>query len=293
MDLSEIQPYIRYVNNYSGKYNYIQPKRIIYDFEFMYIMDGSITIFYNDQKYELHKSDLFYFEPNIENYMVLSEKKDLKTHCIHFDWVRPKPDEDFKAEDFYLNSILKPEHASRIPQLINRYTPPPADFNIPNYIPNLPYEKVAKLFVECYYSFILNSTASSLKLQAGFFNILSELAEIYSPDKASSFIHPKIIKSMEYIKEHYTEKIRTEELAKKHHMSPKYFGTVFKKTTGQSINNFVNNLRIFDAKQMLIGTDMSIERISEKLGFSNPFHFSKRFKEAEGLSPLQYRNMTR
>ncbi len=290
MNLEQAEPYIRYVNNYGGKYKYVQPKRILYDYEFMYVMDGTVTIYYGGKRYVLHKSDLFYFRPNVENYMVLDGKSELKTHCIHFDWIRPHPDENFAAEDFYCSPVLKPEHIERIPLLMKRYSPAPDDFEIPNYIRNLPYEKMAELFSDCYYSFSLTSSAARLRLRADFLNIISEINRLYGDDGSAVYMHPIVRKTIEYIKDHYTESICAEQLAERFGMSPKYFGTIFKKSTGKSISAFINDLRIFDAKQMLTGTDMTVESISEQLGFSNPFYFSKRFKEAAGLSPRQYRN---
>lgn len=55
MKLININPYIRYVNNYSPDYSYTEKERIIYDYEFMYIMSGSVVMNYNGNQYFLQR----------------------------------------------------------------------------------------------------------------------------------------------------------------------------------------------------------------------------------------------
>lgn len=71
--------------------------------------------------------------------------------------------------------------------------------------------------------------------------------------------------------------------------SKDYFGKCFKKNTGISYNDFYNRLRIEYAKS-LIGRGMyKTYEISDKLGFSDPDYFTKKFKEATGMTPSAYR----
>ena len=66
--------------------------------------------------------------------------------------------------------------------------------------------------------------------------------------------------------------------------------TEFKHITGKTINEFVIDKRISVSKKILEFTNISIEELSEKCGFSSQSYFTRTFKKKTGLSPTQYRN---
>lgn len=66
----------------------------------------------------------------------------------------------------------------------------------------------------------------------------------------------------------------------------------FKKVTGKTINDFVNDKRIEVSRQILDFTNLSIEEIAQKCGFENQAYFSRVFKKKLGISPSQYRRET-
>ena len=286
--LSEINPYIRFVNNYSANYSHVQPERIIYDYEFMYILKGSITIYYDARKYILEPADLFYFCPGIVNHMETDASTSLITHCIHFDWTHPKPDENFKAEDFYLGSAMSSAQQAKIPLLCRRYTPAPLDFTIPTVIKGLDDSVFRRHFSKCYASFLDTSPLGQLRTKQYFWSIISDLYQVLH-EKEKPALHPKARQAIQYIDHHYTEEITTEKLAASLSVSPKYFGTLFKEGTGKTVSEYVHSLRMYNARQMLIGSNASIHEIAFLLGYTNEFYFSNKFKQSEGVSPLKYR----
>lgn len=74
------------------------------------------------------------------------------------------------------------------------------------------------------------------------------------------------------------------------HLSPSRFAHIFKSLTGTSPIEYKNNLRIENAKNMLINTNASVEEIGFEVGYDNLANFSKAFKNKTGVSPMQYRN---
>ena len=66
--------------------------------------------------------------------------------------------------------------------------------------------------------------------------------------------------------------------------------SIFKKTYGVTPYAYLIMLRIAFAKNLLINTSDSVSSIAERLCFSSPYHFSKIFKEKEGVSPREFRN---
>ena len=294
MMLNDIQPYIRYVNNYRPSCSYVEKERVIYDYELMYVMEGSVKMNYDGQEYDLKKSDIFFLRPGVKNYMSVELEKNFRTHCIHFDWVKPEEEFDFTAEEYYMHSVLSPDHYEKEERLKRRPVCEPVDFNIPTHIQGASYERFAALFSQCYYDFICKTAVSELKLRATFLSIIAGLTEYCNASAEAIIIHPKVAYAIEYIKENYTEQITTPQLADRYNLSPKYFGTIFKAATGKSISDFVLDLRIYAAKELLLATDMTIENIARQMGFQNGFYFSKCFKDKEKISPSGYRSvMTR
>jgi two-component system response regulator YesN len=111
-----------------------------------------------------------------------------------------------------------------------------------------------------------------------------------SQNKAAKSSMPKVIEeSCRYIKERFKEEITLTEMAAFTHFSVSHFSTLFKKHTGSSLVNYVNGLKIDEAKKLLLTTSYSVSEITEIVGFSTTPYFSRVFKTTVGLSPLEYR----
>lgn len=82
----------------------------------------------------------------------------------------------------------------------------------------------------------------------------------------------------EYIAEHYHEPLSIDQLAGMAGLRPKYFGELFKKTFGQSTLDYLTELRISRAKQYLQESDYLLREIAHKVGYSDEFYFSRKFK---------------
>ncbi len=94
---------------------------------------------------------------------------------------------------------------------------------------------------------------------------------------------------IQYMYEHYSQKVTLLELADLVHMSPNYFCSYFKKQTGTSPFTQLTSIRIKQASKFLLQCDDSVERIAGKCGFDNVSFFIRKFKEIQGCTPFQYR----
>ena len=96
-----------------------------------------------------------------------------------------------------------------------------------------------------------------------------------------------------YIHKNYKEKITLQDIAKSVYLHPAYVSDLFKKTTGQNISDYIQNIRIKQAKKLIKDTPQyKIYKIAEQVGFVNEKYFSKVFKEIEGITPNEYRKKT-
>lgn len=99
----------------------------------------------------------------------------------------------------------------------------------------------------------------------------------------------KINTVYKYINAHFQEHISLDEIADKVSMTVPAFCRYFKKTTGKTFTQLVNEHRVVHATKLLNESKMSISDICYECGFNNFSHFNKQFNEFAGKSASQYR----
>lgn len=94
-----------------------------------------------------------------------------------------------------------------------------------------------------------------------------------------------------HIRDHWSENLSVEELAKMAGYHPSYFSRYFKRYMGISPVRYVNEQRMNLAKHLVSTTDEPIKEIAAQLGFPDQFSFSKKFKGQFGVSPSEFRKI--
>ncbi len=107
--------------------------------------------------------------------------------------------------------------------------------------------------------------------------------------EAKNSIPPLILKSIDYINENYHEKQTLEKLAKTFFVAKTTLMYQFKKYTNCSMIDYLLNVRLTKAKEMLLNSKKSVGDIAEACGFSSSNYFGLIFKKKENLSPANYR----
>lgn len=102
-----------------------------------------------------------------------------------------------------------------------------------------------------------------------------------------------ILKAIDYLNDHYNQKLSNAELLEIANLSPYYFIRLFKKETGKTPHEYLLNIKIEKAKELLAYTGYSITEICFLCGFTEHSHFSKVFKKTTGITPLSYRKKFR
>lgn len=104
---------------------------------------------------------------------------------------------------------------------------------------------------------------------------------------ANTSVYAEVV---DYVRSHYSEQINLKKVAKKFFINASYLGRTFQKTVGVSFNEYVNQLRIDEAKRLLVQTDKLIYEIANQVGFIESSYFIVKFTQEVGKSPSEYRN---
>jgi two-component system response regulator YesN len=94
----------------------------------------------------------------------------------------------------------------------------------------------------------------------------------------------------DYIDQHYADAdLSLNEVAGQVNLSPSHFSTVFSQETGQTFKEYLTEVRLRHAKELLRSTTLRSFEISYQIGYSDPHYFSYVFRKHTGLSPKEYR----
>ncbi|KAB8128068.1 response regulator transcription factor [Gracilibacillus oryzae] len=159
-------------------------------------------------------------------------------------------------------------------------------FNISVLLDNMKYETDILESQKYQYFNEINEAFDVREALSSFYDFLAKVETLVFENIDNS---PKIEKLLSYMEEHYMEHLTLSRLADHFHFNPSYISSYFSSHYREGFSEYLNNLRISKAKEMLATTRMSIATISELVGFSDQSYFCRVFKKNTGKSPSNYR----
>ena len=114
-----------------------------------------------------------------------------------------------------------------------------------------------------------------------------------SPEPRMAGFPEPLRAAVEHIRRHFQEKLTLPLLADTAGLSQQHLNRLFQKYLSQSAMEYVNHVRISHAEELLRSSNLTMEEISYKLGFSSPAYFCRVFKKVKGLPPGDERNRIR
>jgi len=98
--------------------------------------------------------------------------------------------------------------------------------------------------------------------------------------------------ALEYISSHYQDELLSlESVSGIVQLNSSYFSALFKKSVGKGFADYIVDLRIRRAKELLVETNVSIANIAMQIGYRDPKHFAKLFKKCCQIKPNEYRKL--
>ena len=278
MKLGDINPHIRFAQRIC----YGVRERTVYvqDCRLFYIVEGSAQIQLNDRCYPLEAHALFYCRGG-SVYTIRCESPftlvaiDFDLTQRRSDWLQPIP--PMVLCERTCPEPMDPRHVQDCP-FLNNHLYLPSAMVLESWV----FGIVDHFFRQ---QFCFRERAGTLLRQ-----ILIELhGMILTEDKDSSLA----TQVLDYIHAHYKEQADNKSIARQLGYHEYYLNRLFAKHMGTSIHSYLIDLRISEAKRLLLNSDIPVTQIAETVGFQNHSYFSSCFLKRVGIQPSRYRDTYR
>ncbi len=244
-------------------------------FQVYYVIKGKIIHHIENNSATLTSGDVFVLPPDIPHYIEASEDVDFYSMSFMPDFFMGTHDGNKLIDDFlyYLkNATFEKIH----PKLSLSYN-------------NCIF--VEPIFKRIMYEFESSNTGKSELIKECVSVLLSLFARVYFEEKAdalnTTLKRNSILHCIEYINNHFDDDITLSEIIKLSAMSKTSFCTLFSSHTGQTFKNYLNNVRIKKATE-LISKGKKITNVSICCGYSDFSTFYRNFKKYMNMSPMEY-----
>ncbi len=244
--------------------------------EIVEVIRGEVRIQIGTETLEASAGDFIYVPPTLVfRADVISESAALRTMVFDSSILEANM-ENFDSEVFYMFDLQSKNKIT----LFKKGHPV--------------YETLSRYMQESYEEYAAKDVCYKLPIRANIYLMMTALLRYYcgSKDELDRMVYHNVLRLrpvMEYIKEHYSEKIYIEKLSEMITVSPDYFTKMFKDTIGRTPIEYINGLRVNEAMRRLAETNDSMADIADAIGFCNPNYFHKIFKQYMDSSPLAYR----
>lgn len=237
------------------------------DYHVHFILHGKGTLEIGGKSYKLQRGQIFVIPPDVETYYYSDPEDPWHYTWVSFGGTRAGyflEKAGIIAENPVRDTYIEPERFLELTEKILNHH----ELTVANELlrTSLLYEIIA----------LLVESQNQQKSKEG-----EEEVYDYSPDV---YVNTAI----EYIGEHYPH-TKVSEIASYIGISRYYLTHIFKEKLHVSPQEFLLNYRMEQANRLLRTTGLSVQAVSEKVGYENPLTFSKTFKNKFGLSPKKYR----
>jgi len=174
---------------------------------------------------------------------------------------------------------------------------------------NLPYRKIIDTLVFAAQSIVEMGKSQENSSSENYLNIYNQLLEIEDISELSTLflnlyektcsiiygMHSKktedIVKQViDFINTNYNDsQLSANLIADKINITPQYFSRVFKEITNNNFPEYINNIKLKKAKELIISTNLTIKEISDTVGYNNSTYFVTLFRKKYGIPPSKYR----
>ena len=230
----------------------------------MYSVEGSGWISIEGQRINVKKNQYFTIPKNTPHSYGSNNSNPWTIYWVHFTGTLAP----FFIESFSKAESILPSKISRIEDRILLFEEIIQNLEMGYSMDNINYANI------CLLHFL------------GSFRYLSQFRQVRKA-KEVDMVESSIL----FMKESIAHKITLEELAFKAGLSPSHYSITFKKKTGRSPLDYLIHLKIQQACQYFDHTQLKIKEVAKRVGYDDPYYFSRIFKKIMNMSPVQYRKL--
>ena len=232
----------------------------LHDFYLMYLTSGRMTALVDGKEYDVQAGDAVIFPPEREYRYEKTSTADIQYHWAHFS-------------GYSAAALL-----SRL------------GFGMSGVFRIGIDETISMLFMQLVEDFIMGDGYSELSAGVKLTEILIAIRRALDrpqTDRPESI--DRVFASIKYIHENFKRPLSNELLAEIEHLSVSQYIELFKKSTGSTPRNYIIELRVRNACDLLSRSYLPLKEIAMTVGYDDPHYFSRIFKNHRGVSPEAYR----
>lgn len=234
------------------------------EIELVYVLSGETKAYLDSEEFTLYEGDLFFSFPNRVHYY--------RTYLPEESVLMIFPPDLFAD---FSNLLIK-----NVP-----ISPVIRKENLPDNIRDILCEVVRIRHSNLKYAFEINK---------GYLNVfLGEVLPLFEYRKVLSSNTDMLSSILNYCLQHYTDSISLDSMAQELHASKYYISRLFNDKIKISFNDYINMLRVNEAKGRLINTDDSVTEIGSSVGYNTIRSFNRAFLSITGMAPRDYRSACR
>jgi AraC-like DNA-binding protein len=148
--------------------------------------------------------------------------------------------------------------------------------------------EIIQLLHEFNYTWTDRPPGYTIKSRGLLLLILHRLLELTVYNNELAAKDHRIESVVRYITQHYSERLTVKKLASMVNLNTAYFGSLFNREIGISVNHYIARIRIRNAENILRSGVYKIMDVAEQCGYSDIYHFYKQFKAITGLPPSKF-----
>lgn len=275
MNFCDINPFIRFAE-YVFHPRFPMEPVFVQDCRILYVISGKADILIESEHFELVPGSLFYC---CSGNVYSMQSTGVKMIALNFDLTQ----ENNEHTEFYPRISISDD--TRLPSIEWDFIDDAEFMNSYLFIANADdrsesLKRILKEFSiqKMYYREIAGALLKELLVELYRYSIL----DAHNSSTTVSQI-------MDYIKENFDKPLNNEMLSSMSGYHEYHLNRLFMKHVGTSVHKYILNIRINEAKKLLLTTEQPLTYIAEKVGFNSNTHFSSYFKQVIGISPLEFR----
>lgn len=289
-----ILPKIGLVNSVTITPPYVHKKRKAEEYIIYIIKKGEMYLEENGSRYLLSEGDFFLLDPEyVHKGYKTSVCEYYYIHFLHSDMGKIDFPSDSALTDFIIdrrNAYLKSTSTSY--SIYDREECVfPKHYHFTNYSTFTNMVNSIEQAIEYNnnqlenYKVLCSCSILTALIQTSRSFVLTEIEKISAGiPKSYQKVHDILI----FINTEYADKITSDKLEERFHCNFDYVNRIFKQLTQKTIFDYLNNVRVNRAKELIATTSMKLSEIGERVGISDEYYFSKVFKKYTGVSPNTY-----